>query len=60
MQVSWNHLYNTLQNLIVFLNEGFRKNGKTRSSWFNRALQDDDEAVYWVSIGHYEVITVGN
>ena len=31
----------------------------TRSSWLNCALRDD-EAVYWVSIGHYEVVTVGN
>ena len=33
--------------------------GKTRSSWLNCALRDD-EAVYWVSIGHYEVVAVGN
>ena len=32
---------------------------KTRSSWLNYALLDD-EAVYWVSIGHYEAVTVGN
>ena len=31
---------------------------KTRSSWLNCALQDD-EAVYWVSIGRYEAVTVG-
>ena len=31
----------------------------TRSSWLNCALQDD-EAVYWVSIGHYEAVAVGN
>ena len=31
----------------------------TRSSWFNCALRDD-EAVYWVSIGHYEAVAVGN
>ena len=28
---------------------------ETRSSWLNCALRDD-EAVYWVSIGHYEVV----
>ena len=32
---------------------------KTRSSWLNCALRDD-EAVYWVSIGHYEEVAVGN
>ena len=31
----------------------------TRSSWLNYALRDD-EAVYWVSIGHYEAVAVGN
>ena len=32
---------------------------KTRSSWLNCALRDD-EAVYWVIIGHYEAVAVGN
>ena len=31
----------------------------TISSWLNCALRDD-EVVYWVSIGHYEAIGVGN
>ena len=31
----------------------------TRSSWLNCALRDD-EAVYWVSIGHYEAVAVGD
>ena len=31
----------------------------TRSSWLNCALRDD-EAVYWVSIGHNEAAAVGN
>ena len=31
----------------------------TRSSWLNCALRDD-EAVYWVSMGHYEAVAVGN
>ena len=31
----------------------------TRSSWLNCALRDD-EAVYWVSLGHCEVVAVGN
>ena len=30
-----------------------------RSSWLNCALRDD-EAVYWVIIGHYEAVEVGN
>ena len=36
-----------------------KNNSKTRSSWLNCALRDD-EAVYWVSIGHYEAVAVGN
>ena len=32
---------------------------QTRSSWLNCALRDD-EAVYWVSVGHYEAVAVGN
>ena len=32
---------------------------QTRSSWLNCALRDD-EAVYWVSIGQYEAVAVGN
>ena len=32
---------------------------KTRSSWLNCVLRDD-EAVYRVSIGHYEAVAVGN
>ena len=32
---------------------------KTRSSWLNCALRDD-EAVFWASIGHYEAVAVGN
>ena len=31
----------------------------TRSSWLNCGLRDD-EAVYWVIIGHYEAVVVGN
>ena len=30
---------------------------ETRSSWLNCVLRDD-EAVYWVSIGHYEAVAV--
>ena len=32
---------------------------QTRSSWLNCALRDD-EALYWVIIGHYEAVEVGN
>ena len=32
---------------------------ETRSSWLNCALRDD-EAVYCVSIGHYEAVAVVN
>ena len=32
---------------------------KTRSSWLNCALRDD-EAVFWASIGHYETVAVSN
>ena len=32
---------------------------KTRSSWLNCALRDD-EAVHWVSIGDYEAVAVSN
>ena len=35
------------------------KGWKTRSSWLNCALRDD-EAVYWVSIGLYEAVAVDN
>ena len=36
-----------------------KKREKTRSSWLNCALRDD-EAVNWASIGHYEAVAVGN
>ena len=32
---------------------------QTRSTWFNCALRVD-ETVYWVSIGHYKAVPVGN
>ena len=32
---------------------------QTRSSWLNCALRDD-EAVYCVSLGHFEAVAVGN
>ena len=32
---------------------------QTRSSWLNCALRDD-EAVYWVSRGHYKAEAVGD
>ena len=44
-------------NHIAFLL--FVTTSKTRSSWFNCALRDD-EAVCWVSIGYCEALAVGN
>ena len=45
---------------LIFKHLCFNKNKqKTRFSWLNCALRDD-EAVYWVSIGHYEAVAVGN
>ena len=35
------------------------KRVETRSNWLNCALWDD-EVVYWVSIGRYEAVAVGN
>ena len=46
-------------NYIWIIERIFRKIFETRSSWLNCALRDD-EAVYWVSIGHYEAVAVGN
>ena len=37
----------------------WRERDQTRSSWLNCASRDD-EAVYWISIGHYEAVAVGN
>ena len=44
---------------FVFNMEECDKVGKTSSSWLNCALRDD-EAVYCVSIGHYEAVAVVN
>ena len=41
------------------LSVGSANTEKTRSSWLNCALRDD-EAVYWVGIGHYEAVAIGN
>ena len=38
-------------------NQGIEDNIK--SSWLNCVLRGD-EAVYWVSIGHFEAVAVGN
>ena len=46
----WSQLWNSWWSLYHI---------RTRSSWLNCALRDD-EAVYWVSIGHYEAVAVGN
>ena len=53
---SWgNSLYTIRSKTLVVKTELM----ETRSSWLNCALRDD-EAVYWVSIGHYEAVAVGN
>ena len=44
----------TVQWLTIFL-DYLASQLETRSSWLNCALRDD-EAVYWVSIGHYEAV----
>ena len=43
----------------VWMRRRTKKETKTRSSWLNCALRDD-EVLYWVSIGHYEAVAVGN
>ena len=43
----------------IVSNPRTEKDYQTRSSWFNCALRDD-EALYWVIIGHYEAVEVGN
>ena len=32
----------------------------TRSSWLNCTVRDDEAVLYWVSIGHYEAVALGN
>ena len=48
-----------VQATIQFLFESIESHDKTRSSWVNCALRDE-EAVYWVSVAHYEAVSVGN
>ena len=53
---------NTMADTMTKTKTNTKTNTKadtTRSSWFNCALRDD-EAVYWVIIGHYEAVEVGN
>ena len=47
------------QRNVVGVVGGKETQAQTRSSWLNCALRGD-EAVYWVSVGHYEAVTVGN
>ena len=47
----------SIPNPTRFSFENHRKQVNTRSSWLNCALRDD-EAVYCVSIGHYEAVAV--
>ena len=42
---------------VVKTSQELESQVQTRSSWLNCALRDD-EAVYWVSTGHYEVVAV--
>ena len=51
---------NFLQHeMKITTNDGKKKEKKTKSSCLKYALRDD-EAVYWVGIGHYEAVAVGN
>ena len=45
--------------ILEFLMFDIGFDNKTRSSWLNCALRDD-EAVYWVSLGHSEASAVGS
>ena len=51
---SWMDFYHSPSVLLQIT-----KGVETRSSWLNCASRDY-EAVYWVSIGHFEVVTDGN
>ena len=47
---------NFLQHeMKITTNDGKKKEKKTKSSCLKYALRDD-EAVYWVGIGHYEAV----
>ena len=45
--------------VLLLVSKNCQKIFLTRSSWLNCALRDD-EAMYWVSIGHYVAVAVGN
>ena len=47
------------EKILKHVNKYFLKTGRTRSSWLNCELRDD-EAVYWVTIGHCEALAIGN
>ena len=53
------HARKIVSNYGLTVEKEIKKDVKTRSSWLNCALRDD-EAVYWVSIGHYEAVAAGN
>ena len=62
----WSHHWSVFDGIwsnTIFVSDGNQISNVylmvTRSSWLNCALRDD-EAVYWVSIGHYEAVAVGN
>ena len=48
-----------LPNTNTNINTNTKDAKETRSSWLNCALRND-EAVYWISIGHCEAVAVGN
>ena len=50
---------NALQELVHKRSRNLPSGDETRSSWLKCALRDD-EAVYWVSIGHYKAVAVDN
>ena len=62
LRQTWQRNRNYWAHVVLFkcaLCQTFIQRLQTRSSWLNCALRDD-EAVYWVSIGHYEAVAVGN
>ena len=46
--------------LITMTTVGYGEVGGTRSSWLNCALEMMKLCMYWVSVGHYEAVAVGN
>ena len=55
----WNWECYSLTVSTLKMDKSYQREPTTRSSWLNCALRAD-ETVYWVSIGHYEAVAVGN